>query len=111
VLNKKTKKYHNELLSIDIGQFQLNSLCIPEFIARYWTPYETEVFNPYNSYHNIRVAIRHIKTLQHYYKKDEMKPILAYNTGMGNVDRGTPNKKTVEEYYPLYRKYVIIMGK
>ena len=64
--------------SFDIGIFQLNSRYLSYFVEKYW---DNEVkFNPYNPQHNIRIAVRHMRTLHLQLKSWEL-CIRAYNVG------------------------------
>lgn len=106
VWNKKLKKYVKKELSRDEGLFQLNSACLDTFIRCYWVRYgETEEFNPMNYKHSTRVAVRLHKANKRQLEGSLYYAVMAYNTGIGNVLRGTPSRRTVEEYWPLFKSY------
>lgn len=108
--NKKKHKYVPIVDSTDNGLFQLNSKHIEEFIYRYWTPYETEVFNVNNYKHNTRIAVRLYKSLYKNYQNDLI-AVCAYNGGSGNVNRNTIPFKTLNEYVPKFQQHKAIMIK
>jgi len=104
------KKYVQVEDSRDVGLFQLNSKCFPDFIHFYWNKYgETEEFNPKNPQHNTRVAVRLHKANYEQFNGSVYYAVLAYNAGSGNVRRDTVPVKTSQEYWPAYLKYYTIM--
>jgi hypothetical protein len=105
VWDRKLKKFILKESSRDIGLFQLNNKCFNTFIQFYWDKYnEKEKFDPYNYKHNTRIAVRLHKANKKLFNGSQYYSVLAYNTGSGNVQRATVNKRTAFEYWPKFKK-------
>lgn len=104
--NKKLKKYVKAEVSRDEGLFQLNNLCLPHFLYFYWELYgETEEFDVNNYQHNTRIAVRLHKANSRALGGSLYYSVLAYNAGIGNVQRGTVPERTANNYWPLFKRY------
>ena len=110
VWNKKTKRYVKVEDSRDVGLFQLNSKCFPDFEWFFWQKAgETEEFNPENYRHNTRVAVRLHKSNTKQFNGSLYYAVLAYNSGSGKVSSKRVASHTVDVYWPLFKKYYAIL--
>lgn len=91
--------------SFDLGLCQLNSNFLEDFIFKYWDENLYGEFNVFNWQHNSIIAIKHFKTLLKNTDTVE-KAVMAYNCGLGNVERNSIPKITLHYLEKWNENYI-----
>lgn len=91
--------------SSDLGLCQLNSNFLEDFIFKYWDENVYGEFNVFNWQHNSIIAIKHFKTLLKNTDTVE-KAVMAYNCGLGNVERNSIPKSTLHYLEKWNENYI-----